>query len=92
MASQLECLKTAQAQQMAAAAAPLCQPGGPAGGLEAELAHELTPSMMAELMPSGFSAGSSHHSGGDADGGSGAALYEMSQLSGGSGGGAAGER
>lgn len=82
MASHLDELKQQQAQAMAAAAAPLFHPAS--GHHDSDPGHELTPSMMAELMPSGFSAGSgpsdieeeAHCSG---------VLYEMSQLSGGSG-------
>ncbi|KAF8060070.1 AMSH1 [Scenedesmus sp. PABB004] len=79
MAAQLDALKHAQAQQMAAAAAPL-HGGGPVAEV-GELGHELTPSLMEEFMPSGFSGGSAH-SGSFAGLEDGGALYEMSQLSG----------
>eukprot|EP00775_Hariotina_reticulata_P004405 gene4405-4658_t len=88
MASELDQLKQQQAQQMAAAAAPVCALGASGNHLELELGHELTPSMMEDLMPSGFSAGS-NHSGLSAQGEElqledSGILYEMSQLSGGS--------
>lgn len=83
MAGHLAELKQQQAHAMAAAAAPLFQPGH-GGHLDSDAGHELTPSMMDELMPSGFgqSAGApadieeeDHCSG---------VLYEMSQISSGS--------
>lgn len=82
MAGQLEELKQQQAQAMAAAAAPVYQPGTTHHD-PAELAHELTPSMMRDLMPSGFSAGS-EHSGDEVQIADSGTLYEMSQLSSGS--------
>ncbi|WIA13636.1 hypothetical protein OEZ85_007199 [Tetradesmus obliquus] len=81
MAGQLDALKQQQAQQMAAAAAPLCAAGTASHPEVGELGHELTPSMMADLMPSGFSGGSGQHEQMQQEGGSGTALYEMSQLS-----------
>lgn len=79
MASHLDELKQQQAQAMAAAAAPLFHPahGGPH---DSEPGHELTPSMMAELMPSGFGPGSGPSDIEEEDQCSGV-LYEMSQLS-----------
>jgi hypothetical protein len=83
MAGHLDELKQQQAHAMAAAAAPLFQPGH-GGHLDSDAGHELPPSMMDELMPSGFgrSAGApadieeeEHCSG---------VLYEMSQISSGS--------
>jgi hypothetical protein len=82
MAGQLDALKQQQAQQMAAAAAPLCAHGTASHPEPGELGHELTPSMMADLMPSGFSGGSSQHEELQEADGSGTAVYEMSQLSG----------
>ncbi|WIA33783.1 hypothetical protein OEZ86_006896 [Tetradesmus obliquus] len=81
MAGQLDALKQQQAQQMAAAAAPLCAAGTASHPELGELGHELTPSMMADLMPSGFSGGSGQQEQMQQEGGSGTALYEMSQLS-----------
>jgi len=86
MASELDQLKQQQAQQMAAAAAPLCALGASGNHPELELGHELTPSMMEDLMPSGFSAGS-NHSGLSAQGEElqledSGILYEMSHTSG----------
>eukprot|EP00878_Enallax_costatus_P015326 GHUV01016052.1.p1 GENE.GHUV01016052.1~~GHUV01016052.1.p1 ORF type:complete len:281 (+),score=98.67 GHUV01016052.1:286-1128(+) len=82
MAGQLEQLKQQQAQAMAAAAAPVYHPGTGHHDL-ADLGHELTPSMMQDLMPSGFSAGS-EHSGDEVQIADSGTLYEMSQLSSGS--------
>lgn len=82
MAAHLDELKTAQAQTMAAAAAPLFQPSL-GGHHDADPGHELTPSMMAELMPSGFGASTGVSDSEEEILGSGV-LYEMSQLSGGS--------
>lgn len=85
MANHLDALKQQQAQAMAAAAAPLCQSaagchGCPAHHDSMDQGHELTPSMMAELMPSGFRAGSGPSDIEEEVQGSGE-LYEMSQLS-----------
>jgi hypothetical protein len=82
MAGQLDTLKQQQAQQMAAAAAPLCAHGTASHPELGELVAELTPSMMADLMPSGFSGGSCQHEELQEADGSGTAVYEMSQLSG----------
>lgn len=80
MASHLDELKHQQAQAMAAAAAPLFHP---VHGTQhdSEPGHELTPSMMAELMPSGFGPSSAPSDIEEEAQGSGV-LYEMSQLSG----------
>lgn len=83
MAGHLDELKQQQAQAMAAAAAPLFHPVHGAQH-DSEPGHELTPSMMAELMPSGFGPSSVPiyvEEGGSQGSG---VLYEMSQLSGGS--------
>lgn len=82
MAGQLEQLKQQQAQDMAAAAAPVYHSG--TGHLDiGDLGHELTPSLLQDLMPSGFSAGS-EHSGDEVQIADSGTLYEMSQLSTGS--------
>eukprot|EP00879_Flechtneria_rotunda_P011426 GHRR01011935.1.p1 GENE.GHRR01011935.1~~GHRR01011935.1.p1 ORF type:complete len:356 (+),score=105.82 GHRR01011935.1:302-1369(+) len=79
MASQLDTLKQQQAQQMAAAAEALCQSS--TGAHDPDIAgHELTPSMMADLMPSGFSAGSKNSE--ELQSSDPGVVYEMSQLSG----------
>lgn len=82
MASHLDDLKQQQAQAMAAAAAPLFAPAA-GGHHESDPGHELTPSMMAELMPSGFGSASGPSEISEEQHCSGV-LYEMSQLSGGS--------
>jgi hypothetical protein len=82
MASHLDDLKQQQAQAMAAAAAPLFAPASGAHH-ESDPGHELTPSMMAELMPSGFGSASGPSEISEEQHCSGV-LYEMSQLSGGS--------
>lgn len=81
LASHLDELKQQQAQAMAAAAAPLFHPLHGAQH-DSEPGHELTPSMMAELMPSGFGPSSAPSDIEEAQGSG--VLYEMSQLSGGS--------
>lgn len=85
MANHLEELKAQQAQAMAAAAAPLFSGPGPQGShtQDSDQGHELTPSMMAELMPSGFGA-SAGVSDIEEEGQGSGVLYEMSQLSSGS--------
>jgi hypothetical protein len=79
MASHLDELKQQQAQAMAAAAAPLFHPAQ-GGHHDSDPGHELTLSMMAELMPSGFGPGSGPSDIEEEDQCSGV-LYEMSQLS-----------
>jgi hypothetical protein len=88
MAGQMDQLRDEQARQMEAAAAPPCglrtagAGGTAATGTESrEEGPELTPSLMEELMPSGFTGISGAGSSGPAmlDCGT---LYEMSQLSG----------
>jgi hypothetical protein len=82
MASHLDDLKQQQAQAMAAAAAPLFHPAH-GSQQDSDPGHELTPSMMAELMPSGFGPGSGPSDIEEEAQGSGV-LYEMSRISGGS--------
>jgi hypothetical protein len=79
MASHLDELKQQQAQAMAAAAAPLFH-SAHGGHQDSDPGHELTPSMMAELMPSGFGPGTCPSYVEEEDQCSGV-LYEMSQLS-----------
>lgn len=79
MASHLDELKQQQAQAMAAAAAPLFHPSH-SGPHDSDPGHELTPSMMAELMPSGFGPASGPSEIEEEAQCSGV-LYEMSQLS-----------
>lgn len=83
MAGHLEELKQQQAHAMAAAAAPLFQPGH-GGHPDSEVGHELTPSMMDELMPSGFGASTGAPADIEEEAQCSGVLYEMSQISSGS--------